>query len=128
MPPLNLTKITQGLDVAGSAAQVGSVIAGTINQFVDAGKRRQFEQTISLLSQSQQQELDAKIQKSKSANEKLAILTNAVTQIKLAEIQGKIQPKTEKKNDTKVIILIIGGGFALLLTAVIVKLTLKKRK
>ncbi len=94
---------------------IGSSVAGVLTQVNDAKKRREFEQALSTMSQTQQNALNEKILRAKNDNERLSILINAVAQIKI----GQASAKTDK--DTKMAMIIIGGGVALLLTIFMIK-------
>lgn len=105
--------------VVQAGAAVGSAIGNTIVTIADAQKRRMFENALSRLSLDRQKELDGRLLRAKTLSERLAILTNAVTMIKVEEARAKIQGK--QKEETTKILLIVGGGVVLLIAAFLIK-------
>lgn len=119
-----LSNIGAKADIAATAVGIGTGIASTIAAVGDAKKRAAFQENLEKLSLEQQGELERQIQMAKTINERIAILTNAVAMIRVAEVQRKLD-KTPK-NDTKQLLFIIGGGFAVLLSVVLIRLIIKR--
>ena len=111
-------------DLIGQGIGIASGIASTIASVSDQKKRAEFQENLAKLSLQQQGELEKEVQAAKTVTERIAILTNAVAMIRVAEVQGKLNKAP--KNDTKQLLFIIGGGFAVLLGVVIIKMIMRK--
>ncbi len=96
------------VQVAAAVVSIGAGIAQTIAGVKDAKKRREFEQSIAMLTLQQQEQLNAKILNAKTQNERLSILTNAVVQLRI----GKEEQANKKELTTALVI--IGGGIVLI--------------
>ncbi len=107
-----------GMDPISSAVGAATMVAQTVANIVDQNKRRQFEQSLSLLSVSQTAELNEKLLRANTQNERLAILSDTMVKVAISNQQAA--------NRTKTILLIAAGaiGVALLVVAVV----LSKRK
>jgi hypothetical protein len=105
--------------IVTAGVAVGSAIGGTVASISDANKRRLFGNALSRLSADRQKELDDRLLRAKTLSERLTILTNAVTMIKVEEARAKIQGK--QKEETRKILLIVGGGVVLLIAAFLIK-------
>lgn len=119
-----LTKAQGTADLVGSIVGIGSGIASTIAAVGDAKKRREFEENIQKLSLEQRGELEKDVARANTINERIKILTDAVAMIRVAEVNKKLEKKPE--SNTKQLLFIIGGGFALLLGVVIIKLVSRR--
>jgi hypothetical protein len=111
-------------DLIGQGIGISSGIVSTIASVSDAKKRAEFQENLEKLSLQQQGELEKDIQRAKTVTERIGILTNAVAMIRVAEVNKKLEKKPQ--NDTKQLLFIIGGGFAVLLGVVIIKLMIRK--
>jgi hypothetical protein len=123
MSPDKLQNLQSGANIAATAVGIGSTVAMTIAQVGDAKKRAQFQESLALLNANQQAELERVVQLSKDVNDRLKIITDAVAMIRVQEVKSKLEKP--KDNNTKKVLLIIGGAFAILIGAVIVKIALK---
>jgi hypothetical protein len=119
-----MAKLGATADVVSTVVGIGSGIASTIASVSDAKKRAEFQENLEKLSLQQQGELEKDIQRAKTVTERIGILTNAVAMIRVAEVNKKLEKKPQ--NDTKQLLFIIGGGFAVLLGVVIIKLMIRK--
>jgi hypothetical protein len=107
------------MPIVTTAVAVGTVLATTIAGISDADKRKKFEFAISRLSSDRQDDLNKEMARAKNQTERLSILANAVAMIKAEERRSEIQgSQTAERNK---IILIVGGGLALLITAFLIK-------
>jgi hypothetical protein len=116
---LGLDPITAGI---GAATQ----IAGTIAQISDMSKRRDFDFALGRLSLAEKTALERELGRANTQAQKLAILTQAVSSIRSAEVTQKLVNKgmaeaDERKKERMMIYLIVGGGLALILTVVLIK-------
>jgi len=123
MSPEKLAKAQAGADLIATGVGIGSTVAMTIAQIGDAKKRAEFEESLALLNANQQFELEKAVQLAKDTTERIKILTDAVAMIRVEEVKSKLQKP--KDDSTKKALLIMGGGFAILIGAVIVKMLLK---
>jgi len=117
-------KLSSALGIASQGVGLGLGITQTLFAIGDAKKRAEFEQNLAILTQTQKNELDNEIARASSLNEKIRILTEAVTKIRIAEVQKKLEKKPE--DNKKQLYFIIGGGVAVLLVAIVIKLMAKK--
>jgi len=116
---IGIDPITAGI---GAAAQV----AQTIANIVDMQKRRDFDQAIGRLSLAEKMALDRELGRANTQAQKLAILTNAVSAIRSAEVTQKLVNKgmaeaDERKKERMMIYLIVGGGIALIGAVLLIK-------
>jgi hypothetical protein len=118
------TKFAGTMNLISQGVGLGTGILGTIAGINDSKKRLEIQENLEKLSIAQRDALERDIQSQNTTTQKIAILTNAVTMIKVAEVSKKLD-KTQKDN-TKTLLLIIGGGVALLATAVVLRIMLKK--
>jgi hypothetical protein len=118
------SKLLGATQVVSGVADLGIGIVSTIATIKDAQKRAEIQENLQRLSIEKQQELELEIQNAQSINEKLRIITEAVTRIKIAEVQGKLSGK-DKSEENKKILYIVGGSFALLVGIVLIKLVSK---
>lgn len=96
-----------------------TAIAQTINQVADAKARRDYEFALSRLDSDRQEALNKQMLRAKNQTERLQILINSISNLKAEESRARIQGKqTSERNK---VILIIGGGLALLITAYLIK-------
>lgn len=110
------------------SAGIGLVtnIVGTISQISDSKKRREFDQALGRLDLAQRIALEKQVSGAKTLTERLAILTNAVSAIRQAEVTQKLKNKgmaeaDERKKERLMIYLIVGGGIAALLAVFLIK-------
>lgn len=95
------------VDPVSAAVQVGTAIANTVAGISDMNKRRRFEQSLALLSNSQQKELNEKLMKVSSQNERLQILSDSMVQYAIANETGAAKKET--------VMYIIAGGLAVVI-------------
>lgn len=106
---------TANLIGAGVSALTG--IATTIAGINDMNERRKFEQSLSVLSNEQQQQLNLKLLAANTQNERLSILSNSIVQFATANQQAAAKTKT--------ILLITAGGLTLGLLITVVLMSKK---
>jgi hypothetical protein len=97
------------------AIQAGTEVAKSIAEISDIKKRREFEQNFSMLTAAQQQKLNEQLARTNTQSDRLKIMVDAFTQIKIAQSGSK---------DKKELILglaIAGAGISLLVMAIIIK-------
>lgn len=87
-------------------------IASTINDIIDKNKALQFQQTIGLLSNEQQQALNQQLLSTNDANTRLQMLTSSLTQIR----QQQVSDATKKQSTT----LIVVSATAVMLLGILV--------
>ena len=68
------------LDPVSAVVDIGLGIAKTIAGISDMNKRRKFEQSLSLLTNSQQNELNQKLLAANTQTDRLKILSESITQ------------------------------------------------
>jgi len=112
-------KLASGIATFGQISELGLGITSTIFAIKDAKQRALFQQSLETLSLQQKNELENQVQRASALNEKIRIITEAVTKIRIAEVQKKLEKGGEGNN--KQLLYIIGGGVAILLVAVIIK-------
>jgi hypothetical protein len=103
----------------GATVQGVTAIASTVANIKDQAKRTQFQQELSLLSNSQQNDLNNKLLAANSDTERLQILSDAVLQFTIAS--ESTQQKTQST------MLIIAGVLGAVLLAVALVYALKKK-
>lgn len=89
---------------------VGTTIATTIASVNDARKREMFQQNLAVLSNEQQQTLAKAINNSNSESERLAIISQALTNISSQRIANleQVVADQEKKKRTETILYASG--------------------
>jgi hypothetical protein len=117
-------KLGSILDIGTQGVGLGLGITQTLVAIKDAKKRAEFEQNLALLTQTQKNELESEIQRATALNDRIRIITEAITKIRVAEVQKKLGKKPE--DNKKQLYFIIGGGVAVLLVAIVIKLMSKK--
>lgn len=105
---------------AGVSALAG--IAGTIAGINDMKKRREFEQAMGLLSNSQQNELNEKLLKANTQNERLQILSSAILQYTISAQAGA------DKTNTVMLIIAATIGVALIIGGIVYAVAIKRKK
>lgn len=115
-----------GLDPISAGLGVATQIAGTIAQISDMNKRRDFDQAMGRLSLAERTALERELGRANTQAQKLAILTQAVSAIRSVEVQQKLINKgmaeaDERKKERIMIYLIVGGGIALIVAAILIK-------
>jgi hypothetical protein len=110
---------TPAFDPITAGIQTATMVAQTIGQINDADKRRNYEFAISRLSADRQQLLNNQMLRAKTLTDRLGILANAVAMVKAEETRSRIQSSESAERNK--MILIIGGGMALLITAFLIK-------
>ena len=98
---LNLDPVSAGVDAAAT-------IANTIAGISDMKQRREFDRATGRLSLDDQRKLGQQLQKAKSREAKLAIITAEVNKFRIEE----------SKKQTRNMTLIIGGSLVFLLVVV----------
>ena len=84
------------VDPISAGIQAGTAIAGTVASIIDQTKRRQFEQTLSLLTNEQQQQLNQQLLAVNDDNARMQILTNAVANIRISGVNAVGKSETTK--------------------------------
>jgi len=111
------------VQAAVAAVGVGTQVAQTVASIQDMNKRRQFEQNLSMLDNQQRLDLEKALQRSTSLDNKMAILTNAISNIRSAQtttiLSSTINAKSKQEMTTA--ILLVGGAVAVLIGIVILK-------
>lgn len=105
--------------IIGASVQGVTAIATTISGISDQKKRLQFEQALSLLSNSQQNELNNKLLAANTQTERLQVLSNAILQYTIAS-----QGAADKK---QTVMLIVAGLLGVALVTVALIFSLKKK-
>ncbi len=100
------------LETVSSAVKIGSEIANTIAGISDMAKRRRFEESLALLSNRQQEELNDKLLKANTQTERLQILSSSIVQYAIAN-------ETKSSSQNTVMYIIIGVLAMGILSAVI---------
>lgn len=101
-----------------AATNIGASIFSTLANISDQKKRRLFEQNLATLSLDQQKKLERELMDANSESQRLAILSNALTQVNLQRITGVAelyaQQERAKRNQQLIIggVLIFGGILA----------------
>lgn len=90
-------------------------IATTIQGIKDTKQAKEYQKAINNLSYEDQKKLNLKLLQASTQNERLKIMGDSVAAIKAAQV---VQAE---KNKTTRILIFLGGGLAILLTALIVK-------
>lgn len=110
------------LDVVGAGVQVFGAIAGTIAGINDQKKRRDYEFAMGLLSNAQQKELNEKLLKANSQNERLQIMSSAILQYTISA-----QASADKSNRVMLIIAAV-IGVSLMIGGIIYAVAVKRNK
>ena len=110
-----------------AAAQAVSAVGSTAitqafqNKVYKAQAQQIITQTqLNVLTQAQQADLAKQLQDANSDTARMQILTNAVTQIEIANAQSAAN------NNIKVAVIFVSVGFALLIAAIFIKKSLSK--
>lgn len=110
------------LAAVGVGVQALTGIAGTIAGINDMKKRREYEQAMGLLSNAQQKELNEKLLKANTQNERLQILSSAI-------LQYTINAQTAQDKSNTVMLIIAGAiGVTLIIGAIIYAVAVKRKK
>lgn len=120
---VDIAKLSGKVDIAANVLSIGSNIGSTLAAMSDAKKRAEFEKNLAYLSSEQKNALERDIARAGTLTQRIAILTNAMTMIHVQAVRSKLEKKPE--DNTKQLLMIIGGGFAILIAAVIIKMTMK---
>lgn len=113
-------------NVASGIGEIGSVAISAISTINDVNKRRKFEQNFAQLTLEQQKGLELKLIDAKSQTERLALLTEYLTQLNTQRIANLSNFYSDREKSKRTTLLIIAGGVALL--GVIVAVVLIKNK
>jgi len=100
--------------IVGIAQGLTSIIGG-ISQIKEAKKQAEYTRAIGNLSYADQQALNQQMLRATTASERLAILANAVSNVRAAQATQA----TKNKNTTT--ILILTGGLVLIIAAFLIK-------
>jgi hypothetical protein len=124
----NINPSSGGIGIDPITAGIGAAtqIVGTIAQISDMQKRRDFDQAIGRLSLAEKTALERELGRANTQAQKLAILTNAVSAIRSAEVTQKLVNKgmaeaDERKKERMMIYLIVGGGVSLIVAVLLIK-------
>lgn len=119
VPAIPRPPMIPGIDPITSGVQAAAAIAQTISAINDTNKRRNYEFAIGRMSADRQQELNKQMLAASTLNERLAILANAVATVKAQEVRSRIEGQTSAERNQ--LFIIIGGAFAILVTAYLIK-------
>lgn len=106
-------------DPISAGIQAGTEIAKTIASIVDMNKRRKFEQAVTLLSNTQQRQLNEQLAAAKDENDKITILSNSLTNYLIS------QANANARKD--IILYAVAGGLAVILLVTALILSNKKK-
>lgn len=107
------------IDPVTSGVQAATAIAQTISAINDANKRRNYDFAIGRMSADRQMELNKQLQAAENLNQRLAILANAVAMVRAQEVRSRIEGADAAERNK--LILIVGGAFAVLITAFLIR-------
>lgn len=113
-------------NVASAAGDLGSVAISAISTINDVNKRRKFEQNFAQLTLEQQKGLELRLIESKSQTERLAVLSEYLTQLNTQRIANLASFYSDREKSKRTNLLIIAGGIALI--GVIAAIILIKNK
>ena len=119
------TKGAGAANVASAIGEVGSVAISAISQINDVNKRRKFEQNFAQLTLVQQKGLEIKLIEAKSQTEKLAVLSQYLTQLNAQRIANLAGFYSDKEKSKRTMLLVLAGGVAVL--AIVTLIVLKKK-
>jgi hypothetical protein len=101
----------------GAAASVASAASGVDK----ASKERYFSQQLAFLNQDEQNQLAKKLEGAKSNDERVRILTSAVSSVEEARLKGLTTVQLEREKTKKTLLVVgIAGAVVLLLTVLLV--------
>lgn len=106
-------------DPISAGIKAGTEIAKTIASIVDMNKRRKFEQAVTLLSNTQQRQLNEQLAAAKDENDKITILSNSLTNYLIS------QANANARKD--IILYAVAGGLAVVLLVTALILSNKKK-
>lgn len=118
------SKLASTASVVSAAGEVAATAISAISQISDANKRRKFEQNFAQLTLEQQKGLELKVLEAKSATERLAVLSEYLTQLNSQRISNLASFYSDKEKAKRTNLLLIAGGlgvFAIIITIIILK-------
>jgi len=77
-------EMLNAIDPVSAVTQIGTATANTIAGISDMNKRREFDQALQSLTNSQQQELNEKLLSANTQNDRLRILSESMTNYLIA--------------------------------------------
>lgn len=98
-----------------AAASVGSATAGAINQ----SKQRYMNEQLAFLNKEQQDRLARDLANAKSEEERIRIVSSAVTTVSEARLKGLTVVQMEKEKSKKTILVVAIAGAAIVLVTVL---------
>lgn len=110
-----------------AAAQTLTGIASTVAQIKDAKSKLNLQTNLAFLDAQQKADLERELQATTSRDNRMAILINAVSNIRAAQTTSILsstitsEAMAKSKQDTNTAIAVIGGSIALLVAIVILK-------
>jgi len=114
--PLNLENIGKGVDIVGAITNIGATTASALTSMQDAKKRRSFESALTFLSQDKKNELERKLQSADNEVERIAILSQALTNLqaqRISQLSTSIVEDEKKKRTNSIIfaggVIAVGG-------------------
>jgi hypothetical protein len=107
---------------ATAAVSIGTSIAGV----ADAGKRRLYEQNLSLLNVEEKRKLDSMLMSAKSEEARQQILASTLGNIGSARVSALATVQAEKEK-TKKTLLIVGIGAVVVLVVGLIYISTKKK-
>lgn len=101
---------TATADIITGSAQAATMVAQTISNIIDQGKRRKFEQSLASLSNQQQVELNEKMLAATTETQRLQILTQS--------LEGFAKENERRQKLQKTVMFGIAGTLAIALLVV----------
>ncbi len=119
------TKGAGAANIASAIGDVGAVAISAISTINDVNKRRKFEQNFSQLTLEQQKGLEIKLIEAKSQSQKLAVLSEYLTQLNTQRIANLANFYSDKEKSKRTMLLVLAGGIAVL--AIVTLIVIKKK-
>lgn len=100
-------------NVAATLATIPLQVAQTVASIKDQTKRREFEQKLAMLSQQEQANLNRSLLQAKTDTERMTIIAQAITSIKLKQIEqaGKDNTLQQALIVLAAVVVLIGAVF-----------------
>lgn len=119
------TKGAGAASAASAIGEAGATVISAISQINDATKRRKFEQNFSQLTLEQQKGLEIKLIEAKNQSQKLAVLSEYLTQLNTQRIANLANFYSDKEKSKRTMLLVLAGGIAVL--AIVTLIVIKKK-
>jgi hypothetical protein len=119
------TKGAGAASAASAIGEAGATVISAISQINDANKRRKFEQNFSQLTLEQQKGLEIKLIEAKNQSQKLAVLSEYLTQLNTQRIANLANFYSDKEKSKRTMLLVLAGGIAVL--AIVTLIVIKKK-